>query len=232
MLPGCRQGMCSAEATWEGWVASQKGANFGGLLSSGSRFLNADADLVGIGQGRAGARASFLIPSFLIPFCFKAEKKKGRSATFYPLDNTPFLLPVDETQPPALNSSMEPVGVSTEMALLSNILAAYAFITGRFCGCHFSGLSQALCGPSIEPTFRSHLGLNLPLWTVYVFHSSLSKFSLESPDEGSSSRQYITGFIVLCFPLDLLSSEVKYNVILHVVLFLMLHFPGDQSLAH
>ncbi|XP_075564319.1 protein eva-1 homolog C [Pelecanus crispus] len=58
-----------------------------------------------------------------------AEKKKGRSATFYPLDNTPFLLPVDETQPPALNSSMEPVGVTTEMALLSNILAAYAFIT-------------------------------------------------------------------------------------------------------
>ncbi|NXP56380.1 EVA1C protein, partial [Heliornis fulica] len=53
----------------------------------------------------------------------------GRSATFYPLDNTPFLLPVDETGPPALNSSMEPVGVSTEMALLSNILAAYAFIT-------------------------------------------------------------------------------------------------------
>ncbi|KAK2534054.1 hypothetical protein Q9966_007476 [Columba livia] len=58
-----------------------------------------------------------------------AEKKKGRSATFYPLDNTPFLHPVDETQLPALNSSMEPVGVSTEMALLSNILAAYAFIT-------------------------------------------------------------------------------------------------------
>ncbi|XP_054052238.1 protein eva-1 homolog A isoform X1 [Rissa tridactyla] len=58
-----------------------------------------------------------------------AEKKKGRSATFYPLDNTPFLLPVDETQPPAPNSSMEPVGVSTEMALLSNILAAYAFVT-------------------------------------------------------------------------------------------------------
>ncbi|XP_030902524.1 protein eva-1 homolog C isoform X2 [Melopsittacus undulatus] len=58
-----------------------------------------------------------------------AEKKKGRSATFYPLDNSPFLLPVDETQLPALNSSMEPVGVSTEMALLSNILAAYAFIT-------------------------------------------------------------------------------------------------------
>ncbi|KAF1492943.1 hypothetical protein FQV08_0003757, partial [Pygoscelis antarcticus] len=47
----------------------------------------------------------------------------------YTCDNTPFLLPVDETQPPVLNSSMEPVGVSTGMALLSNILAAYAFIT-------------------------------------------------------------------------------------------------------
>ncbi|XP_053880311.1 protein eva-1 homolog A isoform X2 [Malaclemys terrapin pileata] len=58
-----------------------------------------------------------------------SEKKKGRSATFYPLDNTPLLLPVDETQRPVDNSSMEPVGVSTEMALLSNILAAYSFIT-------------------------------------------------------------------------------------------------------
>ncbi|KAF1647008.1 hypothetical protein FQA23_0004881, partial [Aptenodytes patagonicus] len=47
----------------------------------------------------------------------------------YTCDNIPFLLPVDETQPPVLNSSMEPVGVSTGMALLSNILAAYAFIT-------------------------------------------------------------------------------------------------------
>ncbi|XP_010223761.1 PREDICTED: protein eva-1 homolog A, partial [Tinamus guttatus] len=58
-----------------------------------------------------------------------AEKKKGRSASFYPPELTPSLLPVDETQPPALNGSMEPVGVSTEMALLSNILAAYSFIT-------------------------------------------------------------------------------------------------------
>ncbi|XP_066170794.1 protein eva-1 homolog A [Sylvia atricapilla] len=62
-----------------------------------------------------------------------AEKKKGRSATFYPVDNSPVLLPVDETEAPALSSSssssMEPVGVGTEMALLSNLLAAYAFIT-------------------------------------------------------------------------------------------------------
>ncbi|NXH42182.1 EVA1C protein, partial [Dicaeum eximium] len=52
----------------------------------------------------------------------------------YTCENTPLLLPVDETEPPALSSSssssgMEPVGVGTEMALLSNILAAYAFIT-------------------------------------------------------------------------------------------------------
>ncbi|KAM9016607.1 protein eva-1 homolog A isoform 3-T3 [Ara ararauna] len=70
-----------------------------------------------------------LRPRVFDPNVIRDEKKKGRSATFYPLDNSPFLLPVDETQLPALNSSMEPVGVSTEMALLSNILAAYAFIT-------------------------------------------------------------------------------------------------------
>lgn len=82
------------------------------------------------------------------PFCVKAEKKKGRSATFYPVDNTPVLLPVDETQPPALSSSssMEPVGVGTEMALLSNILAAYAFITGMS---HLLGS----CKLSIDPPF-------------------------------------------------------------------------------
>ncbi|KAM9563566.1 protein eva-1 homolog A isoform 3-T3 [Guaruba guarouba] len=70
-----------------------------------------------------------LRPRVFDPNVIRDEKKKGRSATFYPLDNSPFLLPVDETQLPAFNSSMEPVGVSTEMALLSNILAAYAFIT-------------------------------------------------------------------------------------------------------
>lgn len=91
------------------------------------------------------------VPGSSLPFCFEAEKKKGRSATFYPLDNTSFLLPVDETQPPAFASSMEPMGVSTEMALLSNILAAYAFITGRSGGCHLSALPQAACGLCTEP---------------------------------------------------------------------------------
>lgn len=90
-------------------------------------------------------------PGSSLPFCFEAEKKKGRSATFYPLDNTPFLLPVDETQPPAFTSSMEPVGASTEMALLSNILAAYAFVTGRSGGCHLSALPRAPCRLCTEP---------------------------------------------------------------------------------
>ncbi|XP_029451908.1 protein eva-1 homolog A isoform X2 [Rhinatrema bivittatum] len=57
------------------------------------------------------------------------EKKKGRSATFHAIDNNPSLLPADETQRPALNGSMSPVGkISTEMALFSNILSAYSFI--------------------------------------------------------------------------------------------------------
>ncbi|XP_074803596.1 protein eva-1 homolog A [Natator depressus] len=77
-----------------------------------------------IGDGVFFPEASPAILERVLP-----EKKKGRSATFYPLDNTPLLLPVDETQRPVDNSSMEPVGVSTEMALLSNILAAYSFIT-------------------------------------------------------------------------------------------------------
>lgn len=41
----------------------------------------------------------------------------------------PLLLPVDETQRTSRTSRMEPVESSTEMALLSNILAAYSFIT-------------------------------------------------------------------------------------------------------
>ncbi|XP_069461948.1 protein eva-1 homolog A isoform X2 [Ambystoma mexicanum] len=58
------------------------------------------------------------------------EKKKGRSATFYPIDSHPLLPPVDEMPRMGFNISTEPVGkVSTEMALLSNLLAAYSFIS-------------------------------------------------------------------------------------------------------
>ncbi|KAL9863748.1 protein eva-1 homolog A isoform 4-T4 [Geothlypis trichas] len=88
-----------------------------------------DPNVIGDGVFLSDVSPSNIEPSL------PAEKKKGRSATFYPVDNTPLLLPVDETEPPGLSSSssssssMEPVGVGTEMALLSNILAAYAFIT-------------------------------------------------------------------------------------------------------
>ncbi|XP_025064374.1 protein eva-1 homolog A [Alligator sinensis] len=77
-----------------------------------------------IGDGVFFSDASSPIIKSTLP-----EKKKGRSATFYPPDYSPVLLPVDETQELVFNSSMEPAGISTEMALLSNILAAYSFIT-------------------------------------------------------------------------------------------------------
>uniref|UniRef100_A0A7M4DV75 Protein eva-1 homolog C-like n=1 Tax=Crocodylus porosus TaxID=8502 RepID=A0A7M4DV75_CROPO len=77
-----------------------------------------------IGDGVFFSDASSPIIKSALP-----EKKRGRSATFYPPDYSPVLLPVDETQELVFNSSMEPAGISTEMALLSNILAAYSFIT-------------------------------------------------------------------------------------------------------
>ncbi|XP_078503822.1 protein eva-1 homolog C-like [Lissotriton helveticus] len=58
-----------------------------------------------------------------------AEKKKGRSATFYPIER-PLLPRLDETPRMGFNTSTDPVGrVSTEMALISNLLAAYSFIS-------------------------------------------------------------------------------------------------------
>ncbi|CAH2245748.1 eva-1 homolog A isoform X2 [Pelobates cultripes] len=55
------------------------------------------------------------------------EKKRGRAAAFYPGDDN---LSMDNTQHPVSNRTMAPVGrASTEMALISNMLAAYSFIT-------------------------------------------------------------------------------------------------------
>ncbi|XP_054826833.1 protein eva-1 homolog C-like [Eublepharis macularius] len=75
-----------------------------------------------IGDGTFISDASSSITEHVLP-----EKKKGRSATFYPLDTQSLLLPVDERI--AVKGAMEPAGTSTEMELLSNILAAYSFIT-------------------------------------------------------------------------------------------------------
>lgn len=66
--------------------------------------------------------------SMFSAFCTE-EKKIGRSASFYPMDSKPLPVPVDEVRRPLFNDSMETRGVHTEMALLSNILAAYSFIT-------------------------------------------------------------------------------------------------------
>lgn len=49
----------------------KKEENLGGLLLSTSRFLRVDADLVGLGQGRAGACVSFLIP-----FLFQSREEE------------------------------------------------------------------------------------------------------------------------------------------------------------
>nr|XP_056712826.1 protein eva-1 homolog C-like [Euleptes europaea] len=75
-----------------------------------------------IGDGAFISDASSSIADHVLP-----EKKKGRSAAFYPLDTQPLLLPVDERT--AVNRTMEPAGTGTEMELLSNILAASSFIT-------------------------------------------------------------------------------------------------------
>ncbi|XP_061468816.1 protein eva-1 homolog A [Rhineura floridana] len=58
----------------------------------------------------------------------KTEKKKGKSANLLPTQHPAIVPAVDETQRTAFSKNMEPVGTSTEMALLSNILAAYSFI--------------------------------------------------------------------------------------------------------
>ncbi|XP_075454604.1 protein eva-1 homolog A [Ascaphus truei] len=54
-------------------------------------------------------------------------EKKGRAAAFYPADHD---LSMDEIKHPVANRTMAPVGqINTEMALISNLLAAYSFIT-------------------------------------------------------------------------------------------------------
>ncbi|XP_060087380.1 protein eva-1 homolog C-like [Heteronotia binoei] len=75
-----------------------------------------------IGDGAFISDASSPLADHVLP-----EKKKGRSATFYPLDTRPLLLPADERT--AVDGTMEPAGTGPEMELLSNILAASSFIT-------------------------------------------------------------------------------------------------------
>lgn len=55
------------------------------------------------------------------------EKKKGRSASNYPMDTKPLPIPVDESD----KKLLETRGIRTEMALLSNILETYSYVIGK-----------------------------------------------------------------------------------------------------
>ncbi|XP_072832873.2 protein eva-1 homolog A isoform X1 [Pogona vitticeps] len=57
------------------------------------------------------------------------NREASAAEVCYLLSTKQPVLPVDETQKQAFNESMEPESTSTEMALLSNILAAYSFLT-------------------------------------------------------------------------------------------------------
>ncbi|XP_062891003.1 protein eva-1 homolog A-like isoform X5 [Mobula hypostoma] len=52
------------------------------------------------------------------------EKKKGRSASNYPMDTKPLPIPLDESN----KQLLETRGIRTKMALLSNILETYSYI--------------------------------------------------------------------------------------------------------
>lgn len=64
----------------------------------------------------------------VLPFITEAslpeEKKKGRSASNYPMDTKPLPIPVDESD----KKLLETRGIRTEMALLSNILETYSYV--------------------------------------------------------------------------------------------------------
>ncbi|XP_038655823.1 protein eva-1 homolog C-like isoform X3 [Scyliorhinus canicula] len=70
-----------------------------------------------------------VFPHDVLPFITEAslpeEKKKGRSAFDYPMDAKPLPAPLDEID----KQLLETRGIQTEMALLSNILETYSYIT-------------------------------------------------------------------------------------------------------
>ncbi|XP_075717089.1 protein eva-1 homolog A [Rhinoderma darwinii] len=78
-----------------------------------------DRDVIGDG-------VLFPDPAFITEHILP-DTKKGQAAAFYPVDNN---LSMGEIDPPISNQTMAPVGQSnSEMALISNVLAAYSFIT-------------------------------------------------------------------------------------------------------
>lgn len=174
---------------------------------------------MGIRQGRVGSRSTFLIP-----FLCQSREEEREVSHFLPCGQHPCPAPCgwDTTTSAQQQQQHGARGCWHRDGLAQQH-------PGSLCLHHRYVTSPGILQAFYRPSFHSHLGLNLPLC---VFHSSLSEFSLEKPDRGSSSRQCVTELVVHCFPLGLLSSGVKYYVISHVVLFLVLHLPGDQSLAH
>ncbi|XP_007901499.1 protein eva-1 homolog C isoform X2 [Callorhinchus milii] len=79
---------------------------------------------------RDGVFSHDVLP-FITETSLPEEKKKGRSPSSYPMDTKPLPPPVDETDVRLLDRTMETRGIQTEMELLSNILAAYSYITVR-----------------------------------------------------------------------------------------------------
>ncbi|XP_062890965.1 protein eva-1 homolog C-like isoform X1 [Mobula hypostoma] len=69
-----------------------------------------------------------VFPHDAFPFITEAtlpeEKKKGRSASNYPMDTKPLPIPLDESN----KQLLETRGIRTKMALLSNILETYSYI--------------------------------------------------------------------------------------------------------
>ncbi|KAM8953260.1 protein eva-1 homolog C-like [Pelodytes ibericus] len=98
-----------------------KSTNYQGILQTHFPQQPGAYDRNVIGDG-----AFFPDPAFITEHT-SSETKKGRAAAFYPVDND---LSMDETQHPVSNHTTAPVGrINTEMALISNVLAAYSFIT-------------------------------------------------------------------------------------------------------
>ncbi|KAK1170277.1 hypothetical protein AOXY_G7085 [Acipenser oxyrinchus oxyrinchus] len=90
------------------------------------------------------------------------EKKIGRVPGFYPMEEKSSLVPLDEKPRRMINSSMESKTVSTEMALLSTILAAYSFILENperaalyFVSGICIGLILMLCAVVVQLSFKT-----------------------------------------------------------------------------
>ncbi|KAM4692945.1 protein eva-1 homolog A [Discoglossus pictus] len=98
-----------------------KSTNYQGILQTHFPQQPRAHDRNVIGDGAFFPKTAFITEHAL------PDKKRGRAAAFYPADNN---LSMDEIKHPNSTHTMAPVGqTNSEMALISNLLAAYSFIT-------------------------------------------------------------------------------------------------------